>query len=389
MTGRLEEGRRGDIDWLRAGAVYLLLAFHTAKVFDHRGWHVKDAAESDVVDAFTGLVRLGHMPLLFTLAGWSVAPSLERRAPRAFLRERRERLLVPFLFGCATLIPLATYVEVRHAGRFDGGIVDFMPVFVTDEFTWMHLWFLIYLLAFTALYLPAFRWIRRRDWRIDAVPSWGVYAAIVPFAAVQVALRGRWPGYQNLYDDWANFAYYSLFFVAGFLLTQFPAIEDAVQRERRRALVVAVAAVAAMAGLARGLYPPSEGSAEWVAFQALSAVAGVSMVVALLGFGHAHLRSRERGLAYARDSAMPVYVLHQPLIVFLAVPVVALPIGVPLKLGLLLGASTAATVGAYHLVVRRSRVLQRLLGAKPARLRERLVDNGARAGQIAGGGRLA
>ena len=28
-------------------------------------------------------------------------------------------------------------------------------------------------------------------------------------------LRDRWPGHQNLYDDWANFLFYSLFFIIG------------------------------------------------------------------------------------------------------------------------------------------------------------------------------
>lgn len=360
--------RRNDIDWLRIGAVYLLLAFHTAKVFDQTPWHVKNAAESELAGVFTGAVRQWHMPLLFLLAGWSLAPSLERRGARAVMRERRDRLLVPFLFGCATLIPLATWIEARHAGRFDGGPVAFLPEFASDEFTWMHLWFLIYLLVFTALYLPGLRRLQRRGPPIERVPGWAVYAAIVPFAAVQVALRGRWPGYQNLYDDWANFAYYSLFFVGGFLLASYPAIEDAVHREHRRAAVLGVAALAGMAALAGDLYPPEEGTAAWVGFQALSAVAGVCLVAALLGLGSRHLRSRTRGLAYARDSAMPVYVLHQPLIIVLAVPAVALPAGVPAKLALLLGASTAATVGAYHLAVRRSRGLQTLLGArKPAR----------------------
>jgi hypothetical protein len=107
------------------------------------------------------------------------------------------------------------------------------------------------------------------------------------------------------------------------------------------------------------------GSPPWIALQALSAVAGTCIVMALLGYGRQLLAGRERGLAYARDSAMPVYVLHQPIIILLAVPVVALPAGVPVKLGLLLGASTAATVGAYHLA-RRSPRLLRLLGAKPA-----------------------
>jgi surface polysaccharide O-acyltransferase-like enzyme len=228
----------------------------------------------------------------------------------------------------------------------------------------MHLWFLIYLYVFTALYLPGLRRVHASRLRIERVPPWALYAAIVPLAAVQIGLRGRWPGYQNLYDDWANFAYYSLFFVAGFLIARFPAIEEAVHRERRRAAAVAALALAAMGALVLDGRPDT-GSAQWVALQGLSAVVGASAVMAILGYGAKLLAGRERGLVYARESAMPVYVLHQPLIILLAVPVVALPAGVPAKLALLLGASTAATVGAYHLA-RRSPLMLRLLGAKAA-----------------------
>jgi glucan biosynthesis protein C len=377
MTGRDEAqgapgtgpGRRHDIDWLRAGAVYLLLAYHSARPWDHGGWHVKARPESAAVDLFTNAIHQWHMPLLFTLAGWSIVPSLERRGPAALLSERRERVLVPFAFGCVAILPLVRYVEVHHRGEVHESFLHYLPSFFTsmDQFNWMHLWFLIYLYVFTLLYLPGFRWVRARDWTIERVPSWALYAAIVPLAAVQVGLRGRWPGYQNLYDDWANFAYYSLFFVAGFLLTRFPAIEEAVHRERRRAACAGAVALAGMVALAGGLRPPPDpGSARWVAFEALSAVAGACLVAAALGYGNRLLAGRERGLAYARDSAMPVYVLHQPIIILLAVPIAGIPAGVPVRLGLLFAGSTAATVAAYGLV-RRSQTLLRLLGSKPAR----------------------
>lgn len=361
-------GRRRDVDWLRAGAVYLLLLYHSARPFDNGDWHVKDEARSGAADLLTGAIHPWHMPLLFTLAGWSIVPSLERRGAAGVLAERRDRVLVPFAVGVVALIPPCAYVEARHKGLTEDSFAEYLPSFFTslDQFTWMHLWFLVYLYVFTLLYLPALRRIHAREWRVERVPPWAVYAAIVPLAAVQVGLRGRWPGYQNLYDDWANFSYYSLFFVAGFLLTCFPAVERAVHRERWRATCAGAAALVAMVALAGGLRPPpGPGSARWVGFEALSAVAGLCIVAALLGHGARLLATRERGIDYARDSAMPVYVLHQPIILLLALPVVALPAGVPVKLGLLLGASSAATIGAYQLA-RRSPMLLRLLGSRAA-----------------------
>ncbi|HEX8646985.1 MAG TPA: acyltransferase [Thermoleophilaceae bacterium] len=369
MTGQVDpllaaDGRRHDIDWLRAGAVYLLLLFHSARPFDSDDWHVKDADHAVAVNLMNGAIGTWHMPLLFTLAGWSLAASLERRGASGVMRERRDRVLVPFAFGCVALIPLCAYVEGRHKGELDPGFLEYVPTFFTslDQFTWMHLWFLVYLYVFTLLYLPALRRLHERRPRIDRVPAWALYAAIVPLAAVQVGLRGRWPGYQNLYDDWANFALYSLFLIAGFALACFPAVERAVHGERRRAACTGAAALVALSVLSGGRALPA-GSPRWIAFEALTAVAGACVVMALLGYGAKLLAGRERGLGFARDSAMPVYVLHQPIIILLAVPVVGLGAGAAVKLPLLLAASTTATLGAY-LLVRRSRVLRRLLGAR-------------------------
>src|SRR5260370_38081584 len=91
--------RRPDLDWLRLGAVYLLLAFHSAKVFDRTPfYHLKNTDQSTALTVFTSAVHQWHMPLLFVLAGWSITPSLHRRSRRQFLRERRLRLLVPLSF---------------------------------------------------------------------------------------------------------------------------------------------------------------------------------------------------------------------------------------------------------------------------------------------------
>jgi glucans biosynthesis protein C len=365
--------RRPDIDWLRAAAVYLLLVYHTAKVFDEAPfYHLKNAEQSEALNTFTGAIHQWHMPLLFVLAGWSATASLDRRGRHGFLRERRQRVLVPLVFGCVAFMPFIKYVELRQAPGFDESFLEFLPTFPTslERFTWAHLWFLAYLLVFSLLYMPLFEWLRGRDLRVRRVPPWALYAAIVPFAVVQVSLRGRWPGYQNLYDDWANFAYYSLFFIAGFLLTRFPAIEEAVHRERRRAALIGIAALAGMSALSsgnpRGDAPAAGVSPEWVAFASLSAICGVCLVAAILGYGARYLRFTGRSLAYARDSAMPVYVLHQAAIVAAATAVVALPAGIPVKFALVLAGGTAATVGAYHLLVRRSAVLRALLGTKGA-----------------------
>src|SRR5262249_45473543 len=125
------------------------------------------------------------------------------------------------------------------AAPFHESFLAFLPTFFTlQRFTWAHLWFVAYLFTFTLLYLPAFSWLLRRRSAHGHVSPWIVYGPLLPLIAVQLVLRPHWPGIQNLYDDWANVAYYTTYLFAGFLLARDPVLEEAAQREWRRALVL-------------------------------------------------------------------------------------------------------------------------------------------------------
>ena len=110
-----------------------------------------------------------------------------------------------------------------EAPPFHETFLEFLPTFFTDldRFTWGHLWFVAYLFTFSLLYLPLFsRMTRNESQRIAPTindnQTWSsawAYVPALPLALIQVVLRPYWPGVQNLYDDWANFAYYSTFLI--------------------------------------------------------------------------------------------------------------------------------------------------------------------------------
>jgi glucans biosynthesis protein C len=367
---------RPDVDWLRVLATYLLFAFHSAKVYDVPPFfHVKDAVLSEPLGYFTRFVHLWHMPLFFLLAGWSALGSLRMRRVGVFVRERVGKLLVPLLFGMVALGPFLRWAELR-SGQFvtyegerlpaqpEIGFLEYLPQYFSgpEQATWAHLWFLAYLLTFTLLVTPLFAWVARRPASERRPPRWLVYAPIVPLAFVQATLRDRWPGFQNLVDDWANFSYYLLFFCLGAALAHAPGFERAAHREARTAGVVALAAALAMipAGDLRAAGVPSAGTAMWT----LSAVVGWCAVVAFLGFAARRLAFSNRASRWLTESAFPVYFLHQAGVVAAALVVVRLPLGVPAKLALTILLAVVLTLPVYHFVVRRSAPLRFLLGMK-------------------------
>lgn len=312
--------RRHDLDWLRVIATFVLFPFHAGKVFDVPPFfHIKNAQLSENMGMLTGFINFWHMPLFFILAGWALNASLEKRGVREFLKERVTKLFVPFLIGTLTMGPFMKYAELRVVGPkgFHESFLEFLPTFFTqlDRFTWGHLWFLIYLFTFTLLYLPVFLRLKASMARWTSVhPIW-VYLPAIPLALVQILLRSRWPGYQNLYNDWANFTYYSLYLFLGFLLGAQPAFEKTFQGQWKRAGLIGL--VAALA-----LVPPT---ISYTMELILATTAGYGLVVFFLGAAVRYLNFSSPMKKYLTEAAFPIYLLHQTVIIAIGYYVIRLP----------------------------------------------------------------
>ncbi len=395
------DARRTDIDSLRILATFLLFPFHVAMVFSPAPfYHVRNDDLSLLALVFTGFVSLWHMPMFFFLAGWSAIASLRGRGANTFARKRVTRLLVPLVVACVLFAPAIKWIELRggqdlnHRGLFvapelapsfdsvlpqrlppmtpfDETFGEFLPTFFTDldRFTWSHLWFVAYLFTLSLVWLPLLaRLADQRDQHATegdsrfAPARHGraiVYLPIVPLAAIQVVLRPYWPGVQNLYDDWANVAYYSTYLLLGALLCARPTYERIVDREWRRALAVSTVALIALLTAVLGVL-----KSEPIVL-ALTAVAGWSFVIFLLGASRQLSLRPSAALAYLSEASMPIYVLHQPAIVILAWVVVGWPLGPLAKFTLILAGSVAMALLVYHLFVRRMRSLRLAFGMKP------------------------
>ncbi|MBW2374032.1 MAG: acyltransferase family protein [Deltaproteobacteria bacterium] len=383
--------RRHDLDALRVFACYLLFLFHVGMVFNPAPfYHVRNGETHLAFLIVCGFISLWHMPLFFLLAGWSAAASLKSRGAGSFLRERWHKLAIPLVAGCVLLGPGIKYLELQSgldlnhrglwvseelqasfrsvipkdlpvAAPFHEGFLEFLPSFFTDidRFTWSHLWFLAYLLTLTLVLLPVFARLANRPSPFTRISRLQVYLPIVPLALIQLTLRERFPGPYNLYNDWASIAFYATFLICGFLMAVDPRLEERLREEWKRALGIGLAATGVLLAAVVGLF-------NWTpAVLAGTAVTGWCFVVALLGFAHQRTTRSSPRLDYLAESAFPIYLLHQPVIVFLGYPLVQLPLGVGTKFVLLLSGSVAVTLAIYHFAVRPFGPSRYLAGMKP------------------------
>jgi peptidoglycan/LPS O-acetylase OafA/YrhL len=403
--------RRHDLDALRVFACYLLFLFHVGMVFNPAPFfHVRNGETNLAFLIVCGFISLWHMPLFFLLAGWSAAASLKSRGAGAFLRERWHKLAVPLVAGCILLAPGIKYLELQSgldlnhrglfvsaelqdsfrsvipkdlpvAAPFDEGFLEFLPTFFSDldRFTWSHMWFLAYLLTLTLVLLPGLARLANRPSPFTRVSRLQVYLPILPLALIQLTLRERFPGPYNLYNDWASIAFYATFLLCGFLMAVDPRLEDRLREEWKRALGIGLAATGVLLAAVVGLF-------QWTpAVLAGTAVTGWCFVVTLLGFSHERVTRSSPRLDYLAESAFPIYLLHQPVVVFLGYGVVQLPLGVFAKFALLLGGSVAVTLAIYQFAVRPFGPSRYLSGMKPLPRRENVA--GARGPRVAALGR--
>jgi glucans biosynthesis protein C len=378
------QARLSAIDWLRALTVLAVFGFHVAHIFDFDPeGSVRNRDSSLGASVYLFFVLQWSMPLLFLLAGATSWFSLRRRSASAYLRERVQRLLIPLLFGTLVLVPWNGYMSALNHGTFSGPYWQFLPVHVERTWEWLarpavhhgpialyyaswHLWFLGYLLIFSA---AAALWRRTppRVWQpaVRAERSAGLLGLVAPIALVRVALTASFPAYL----DWSDTLVYLIVFFYGWLFMSDERILRKIERQALVWLAVGCVSFAAILGayalgyLPRWLAHPTY-APDYLLYQLLAALNLWAWVLAIVGCGLRWLNFDHAVLRYASEATLPFYILHQVAVLTAAVIIVEWPTGVAAKMAAISGVAFAVTMLTYELLVRRSAILRPLFGLR-------------------------
>lgn len=373
--------RRFDIDWLRVIAIFLLIPFHTGRIFDDDGFYIKNAVTSPFIEEFVhfffGQWRLA---LLFVVSGIGTRFALGFRSSGQYLKERLDRLMLPLGIGILVVVPPQIYYRNLFEGRFEGSYLAFYPTFfqgISPEgnFEWAHLWFLVYLFVFSLLALPLFLYFRSPGGqaRLEPVATFfnrpgTIYLWALPLVLGEVALRARYPGFQTLIGDWANVVFYLLLFIYGYVLVAHESLFDTLRRQRRMSLALAIGFVAVLYALRWTDNVPEPGyTPAWSVWAALAAANAWFWVCALIGYAQAYLHRGGRLLSALGNVTYPIYIFHQTVIVVVGFYVISWPLGVGLKFVIICGATLVIT--PLLALLTQSTPLTRLLLGGRARLK--------------------
>ncbi|MFF4901776.1 acyltransferase [Streptomyces sp. NPDC001068] len=388
--------RRPELDAIRMLVVIGLVFFHSALVFAaDDDFYVKNAETSGAVVIIAGFGVVWAMPLLFLISGLGAWHSLQRRGAGGFARERLLRLGVPLVFATLALNPLPQWLRLRSADAdHHESYLGFLPRFYDvhlepEEFPFLvrgehfetgHLWFVVLLLTFSLLLVPMHRWLpRERVRRIgDRVARATLRRrGLVLLPALAFAGICAFAGLEEEYAGWHRWSYL-LFFVAGFTLAADDRFRTVTRRDAGTAAWLGAALfVAAGPGFALADEPFTETTPLATASRALFGAAGWCLVVAIPGLldrrrskpPHAARTPtptrRRRLYGYLAAAVLPLYVLHQPIVVAVAYFVTGWSAPILVEYAALVAIALSLTLATYEILVRRTRATRFLFGMRP------------------------
>jgi hypothetical protein len=399
------------MDVMGMAIVLGLVFFHTAQIF-YPGWFpVKNAPPSlrevnqIVTLALVTFTGLWGMPLMFLIAGVATWYSLRKRTVGEFVRERFRRLFVPFVVGLVILVPPQVYyATLQQDPTYHETYVQFyprffnvtfapdFPLFITgappDEFfQFGHLWFLLFLFAFTLVLLPLWLYLKSpagqrlvEQFAAFCTRPGMIFLLALPIAVIEAALGAE------LYGGWSRYAY-APFIVYGFLLAADARFGQAFHRHKKSARVLGILTfVVYAAGIsmqnANGIDPFTAYNPVSVLLRLLKGLSGWLWIVVLMGLAGGERqkqRSRPTGrdsqprrppvlldriAEYAGEAQLPFYILHMTPIVVIGFYVVQWDASALVKYIVITLSSLVVTLLLCDIGVRRTRFTRFLFGMK-------------------------
>jgi glucan biosynthesis protein C len=397
-------GRRTDLDWVRIGAFALLIFYHIG-VFYAPGPTAVGAISPRPLPWLVvpmALVNPWRLLVLFIVAGAATRFLADKLRPRALLKARSVRLLIPLAFGVAVIVPPQCFVQVVERCGYSGNYWDFWRRYLAADQdicpigqhvivpTYNHLWFVAYLWGFTALLI------------LVLLIAPGVLEKLQRL--VERALAGGglmlWPVCWlalawGLLEHRSGLGYALAIYAPAFLLGYLTAWSDTLwvrlEKARWRAFAGAAASYCLMIGLALAflgtqfdwgakMASARNGGSVMLHFLS-SSVYGLNQwlwITVVFGFAYHSLRGCDGPIRrYLTDAIFPFYIIHQTTIEVVGhyLAKERLPLG--MEATLLIGATIASCFATYE-IARRIGPLRPFFGLKASVSRRPVSPAGLR-----------
>ena len=185
---------------------------------------------------------------------------------------------------------------------------------------------------------------------------------LIPLFLTQILLRPYFPQETHaLFNDWAAFSFYLVFFLAGLVLVSNNRLRDAVMKQRRLYLIETFVATAFMFSTPHLFVDRATIDLTW---DIASVFVAWSCSMTAIGYCRRYLNRDSKFRKLANEAIYPFYLLHQPAIVVVGYYVVAWQIPLLLKALIITALSFGIIVSLYWFIIRRVNFLRVIFGLK-------------------------
>ncbi|WP_434796262.1 acyltransferase family protein [Terrisporobacter vanillatitrophus] len=363
--------RRYEIDWIRNISILMLFVYHTCAIFCQFGdFYIISVEKNLFADIIILLLFTWYMPMLFFLAGASTYFSFERRNIKEYIVERIKKLLVPLLFGLIFLVPPQTYLAriwrgegnlsyLSHLGFFFSNVTDFTGF--DGAFTPAHLWFILYLFIVSILGGIILFLVFKHEKGIKIVHLLKK-AFVNKFSFLFLLLLGI---FSDLFPSIMGKSIIGclLIFLLGYIVYEDDTLLEKLISYRFKYLITLV--FFAIGGVIYTLIlRPEEGNTTvWSIDSILKNGVLICAISTVIGFSSIHLNKNNKLLKYLNKRTFPIYIIHQPILLVLAILIVPTVKSTTLSIGLIIIFSAILTFIVYEILYR-VKIFNFVLGIK-------------------------
>ena len=364
--------RKYFLDWLRVAAFGVLILFHVGLLYVPWNYNLQSDRLLPSLEYLLISISPWRLALLFFISGVASRFLLDKLTPGLFAVDRLRRLFVVLLLGVWVINPIQVYVELLDKGVIEAGYFRFwLESYVRGQDfgnrrlpTWDHLWFLLYLLIYALALAVIVKLVKRLSvWEPPLAML--IVAPCVWLCLTNVLIEEFRPVTMALVDDWANHLRWAGVFGAGTLCARASRFWDYTKRRRRLFLALSLLGLGAQIG--NGVYWRS-GNADpfWdgIVFGIIEGVYGWAVVLTLIGYAAAMLDRRSSALAYLTDAILPIYVVHQPIMLVAAALMFPLLLPLFVEVLLLVLMTVGGSMAVYEVLVRRWKITRLLFGLR-------------------------
>ncbi|MCX7204195.1 MAG: acyltransferase family protein [Burkholderiales bacterium] len=356
---RHEGHRLAGLDAARGILMLLGIVLHSANVYMIKPWRVHDAAPSMAFDYVNAAIHAFRMESFFWIAGFFAAMLIDRNKLSGYLGRRLVQLVLPLLATLATFNVVEYFIVTQYLSA------------ATARHEWIgHLWFLIDLVVFTLVLVPALRQEGRAHRFLSKLVSgartpielMATLALISALPEVVSAFASRYASV-NLGADLMGLTSltrllsYAPYFVFGMLIHR---------SLQLRQLFGAVHPAWLIPGLSlqAWLAVNATESTSWTLLQiSMSALTWLNVAAVIALIDRCFVRP-SRTTAWLADAAYPIYLSHNVFVVGIGTALLTVSLSVFVKFALVVCLSTLASM-LFHQLCRRSHWLHVLFSGRP------------------------